>query len=117
MCTILLYYILIEQSFNDRSFCKRAFLAESAKKLEPSGDSNFNTLGFVSLPCGRLQSLSGEKGNTLVSQKRMQRYDKFLIYANFSQKNMHFLCFLAYLCNMMIANDGYLGIKNAVSLA
>ena len=108
----ILYYILIHQSFKELCFKRDLFstrrraspLDFGAKKLEPSDDSNFNTLGFCSNVLRHLHSLSGEKGNTLVSQKRMQRYDKFFIYANFSRKNMHFLLFLPNLCKTMITN-------------
>ena len=51
-------------------------------------------------------SLSGEKGNTLVSQKRMQKYGKFFIYANILVKKGCFLCFLAYLCYIEVAKMG-----------
>ena len=51
-----------------------------------------------------LNRLSGEKGNTLVSQKRMQRYSIFFIYANILQKNMHFLTILTIFCNTNVAN-------------
>ena len=51
-----------------------------------------------------LNRLSGEKGNTLVSQKRMQRYSIFFIYANILQKNMHFLIILTAFCNTNVAN-------------
>ena len=53
-----------------------------------------------------LNRLSGEKGNTLVSQKRMQRYSIFFIYANILQKNMHFLTILTIFCNTNVANEG-----------
>ena len=51
-----------------------------------------------------LNSLSGEKGNTLVSQKRMQRYSIFFIYANILLKNMLFLTIYAIFCNTYVAN-------------
>ena len=58
-------------------------------------------------------SLSGEKGNTLVSQKRMQRYYIFFIYANFLQKNMHFLAKTPILCHVEIAKPDESGGKRA----
>ncbi len=61
-------------------------------------------------------SLSGEKGNTLVSQKRMQRYDIFFIYANFSLKNMHFLPFFAIFCQTNVAKRDKKGSSNALRL-
>ena len=80
--------------------------AKSAKKLEPSDDSNFNTLGFCSNVLRHLHSLSGEKGNTLVSQKRMQKYSIFFTYANILQKKCDFLCDLVHLCKANVANAG-----------
>ena len=64
--------------------------------------------GFVACLATARKRLSGEKGNTLVSQKRMQRYGKFFIYANISQKNMHFLPKIAELCKAKISNNGHL---------
>ena len=78
--------------------------AKSAKKLEPSNDSNFNTLGLASYALQHLHSLSGEKGNTLVSQKRMQKYNKFFKRANILVKNLHFLYFLPDLCQANVTN-------------
>ena len=65
------------------------------------------------MPYDIFYSLSGEKGNTLVSQKRMQRYYIFFIYANFLQKNMHFLPKTPILCYIKVAKTGKRGGKRA----
>ena len=64
--------------------------------------------GFVACLATARKRLSGEKGNTLVSQKRMQRYGKFFIYANISQKKHAFFAKIAELCKIKISNEGEL---------
>ena len=54
-------------------------------------------------------TVSGEKGNTLVSQKRMQKYGKFFIYANILVKKGYFLLFFAKMCYAKVTNRGKSG--------
>ena len=61
-CSQFLYYIWLTNLSKIIAFVSLSLRAKSAKKLEPSDDSNFNTLGVCSLPCDRPQTPLGRKG-------------------------------------------------------
>ena len=65
--------------------------AKSAKKLEPSDDSNFNTLGVCSLPCDRSQTPLGRKGkHACFSKADAKVRQKFHICKYFAKKHAFF---------------------------
>ena len=68
--------------------------AKSAKKLEPSDDSNFNTLGGCSLPCDRPQTPLGRKGKHACFSKADAKVQHFFhICKYFDKKELFFVFF------------------------
>ena len=68
---------------------------KSAKKLEPSDDSNFNTLGVCSLPCDRSQTPLGRKGKHACFSKADAKVVHFFHICKFFAKKHAFFVFFS----------------------